>query len=105
MKAPHQHPIPTYDDTEIRCISLASKTTLNRTLLPFQSKRNDFTHKKRILLKTKRISFSKKKERKTTINTIKQDTTSIKKKREDVFYRNVLSLYLPNFKDFPIKEG
>lgn len=60
---------------------------------------------KRILLETKRISFSKKKERKTTINTIKQDTTSIKKKREDVFYRNVLSLYLPNFKDFPIKEG
>ena len=105
MKAPHQHPIPTYDDTEIRCISLASKTTLNRTLLPFQSKRNDFTHKKRILLKTKRISFSKEKEQKATINTTIQDAISTQKKRENVFYRNVLSLYLPNFKDFPIKEG
>lgn len=59
----------------------------------------------RILLETKRISFSKEKERKATINTIIQDAISTKKKREDVFYRNVLSLYLPNFKDFPIKEG
>ena len=59
----------------------------------------------RILLETKRISFSKKKERKATINTIIQDAISTQKKRENVFYRNVLSLYLPNFKDFPIKEG
>lgn len=59
----------------------------------------------RILLETERISFSKKKERKAAINTIILDAISTKKKRENVFYRNVLSLYLPNFKDFPIKEG
>jgi len=59
----------------------------------------------RILLETKRISFLKKKKRKAAINVTIQDAISIKKKRENVFYRNVLSLYLPNFKDFPIKEG
>ena len=105
MKAPHLHPIPTYDDTEIRCISLASKTTLNRTLLPFSKQKERFYARKKNIIGTKRISFSKKKERKATINTIIQDAINTQKKRENVFYRNVLSLYLPNFKDFPIKEG
>jgi len=66
LKAPHLHPIPTYDDTEIRCISLVSRQYWTEYLYPFQNRRKDFTHEKRILLWTKRISFSKKKERKAT---------------------------------------
>lgn len=61
MKTPHLHPIPTYDDTEIRSISLASRHIEQNTPTLFRAKGKILHTKKEYYCKPKELAFRKRK--------------------------------------------